>query len=173
MRLKIIEKAKQIYRKYGFDDLDFIADKLGAEIFETDLLNDSEVKEVYFPDLETIAIASNLHPCERKCLIAHGLGHHLFHNDNKKGYIRLHEEGLFGSKVLGEAEIDRKEREADLFATYLLIPGEKLNKILKQEWFKESLNPIPELAEEFQVSPNFMKKRLEFRFKGYLGEGNE
>jgi Zn-dependent peptidase ImmA (M78 family) len=157
---QIIEKARQIYKKYGSDDLDFIADKLGAEIFETDLLNDSKVKEVYFPDLETIAIASNLHPYERKCLIAHGLGHHLFHNNNKKGYIRLQEEGLFGSRELGKIEISRKEREADLFATYLLIPTEKLNKIL--DWFKESLNPIAELGEEFEVTPDLIKKRLEF-----------
>jgi Zn-dependent peptidase ImmA (M78 family) len=163
MRLKIIEKAKQIYRKYGFDDLDFIADKLGAEIFETDLFNNTEVKEVYFPDLETIAIASNLHPYEKRCLIAHGLGHHLFHNDNKRGYIRLQEEGLFGSRELGKIEISRKEREADLFATYLLIPEEKLNSILEQEWIKESPDPIPELAEEFQVSQNFMRKKLQLK----------
>jgi Zn-dependent peptidase ImmA (M78 family) len=159
---QIIEKAKQIYKKYGSDDIYFIADKLGAEIFETDLFNTTEVKEVYFPDLKTIALASNLYPCERKCLIAHGLGHHLFHNDNKKGYIRLQEEGLFGSRELGKIEISRKEREADLFATYLLIPEEKLNSILEQDWIKESPDPIPELAEEFQVSPYFMRKRLKF-----------
>ncbi|MGC9086798.1 MAG: hypothetical protein ACP5IT_11450 [Thermoproteota archaeon] len=28
---------------------------------------------------------------------------------------------------------------------------------------KECPDPIPELAEEFQVSENFMKKRLEFK----------
>jgi len=28
---------------------------------------------------------------------------------------------------------------------------------------KESPDPIPELAEEFQVSENFMRKRLEFK----------
>ena len=54
------------------------------------------------------------------------------------------------------------EKEAEAFAAYLLIPEDKLNAILQQEWVKESPNPIPALAEEFQVSPNFMKKRLEF-----------
>jgi hypothetical protein len=34
---------------------------------------------------------------------------------------------------------------------------------LKKEWVKESLGPIPELAEEFQISENFMKKRLEIK----------
>jgi hypothetical protein len=38
-----------------------------------------------------------------------------------------------------------------------------LNEKLKEEWVQESLDPIPELAEEFQVSENFMRKRLELR----------
>ena len=55
------------------------------------------------------------------------------------------------------------EKEAEVFAAYLLIPEEKLNEILKQEWVKESPNPIHDLAEEFQVSENFMRKRLMLR----------
>lgn len=57
-------------------------------------------------------------------------------------------------------------KEAEVFTAYLLIPEEKLDEILKEEWVKEHPNPIPELAEEFQVSENFMKKRLEFKYKG-------
>jgi hypothetical protein len=37
-------------------------------------------------------------------------------------------------------------------ARYLLIPEDKLNEKLKEEWVEESQDPIPELAEEFQVS---------------------
>ncbi|MEM3488054.1 MAG: hypothetical protein QXO75_00085 [Nitrososphaerota archaeon] len=39
----------------------------------------------------------------------------------------------------------------------------KLNEILKQKWVKESSDQIPELAEEFQISENFMRKRLKFK----------
>ncbi len=39
----------------------------------------------------------------------------------------------------------RQEKEAEVFAAYLLIPEEKLNEKLKEEWVKESPNPIPEL----------------------------
>jgi Zn-dependent peptidase ImmA (M78 family) len=56
----------------------------------------------------------------------------------------------------------KQEREAEVFAACLLIPENKLNKKLKEEWVKESPDPIPELAEEFQVSENFMRKRIEF-----------
>jgi Zn-dependent peptidase ImmA (M78 family) len=43
------------------------------------------------------------------------------------------------------------------------IPEDKLNEKLKEEWVQESPDPIPELAEEFQVSENFMKKRLKLK----------
>jgi len=57
----------------------------------------------------------------------------------------------------------RQEKETEVFAAYLLIPEDKLNEKLKEEWIKDSPDPIPELAEEFQVSENFMRKRLKFK----------
>lgn len=63
---------------------------------------------------------------------------------------------------MGKIEIGRKEREADLFDAYFLIPEEKLNKILKEEWLKDFPDPISELAEEFRVTEELMRKRLEF-----------
>jgi len=52
------------------------------------------------------------------------------------------------------------EKEDEVFAAYLLIPEDKSNELLEQEWVKESPDLV---AEGFQVSENFMKKRLEFR----------
>jgi len=57
----------------------------------------------------------------------------------------------------------RQEKEAEVFVAYLLIPEDKLNEKLKEEWIKDSPDPIPELAEEFQVSENFMRKSLKFK----------
>jgi len=163
---KIIKKAEEIYRKYGNDDLDLIASKLGAIVF--DELKTDVLKEVYFPDIRVIAIKPNLHPYERRYLIAHALGHHLFHrNGINKGYIRLHEEGIADSKEQGYIEIMKKEQQADLFASYLLIPEEKLNEVLKQDWVKDSLDPIPQLAEEFGVPIEVMRKRIEFEIEIY------
>ena len=108
----------------------------------------------------------NLHPYERKYLIAHGLGHHLFHRrDLFRDYISLHEKGIFGNRELGRIEIATKEREADIFAAYFLIPGVKLNLILKEDWLRKSLNLIPQLAKKFQVPEELMRKRLEFDLK--------
>jgi Zn-dependent peptidase ImmA (M78 family) len=104
-----------------------------------------------------------LHPYERKYLVAHALSHHLFHRKGLfRDYVSLHEKGIFGSLELGRIEIATKEREADMFAAYFLIPNENLKAILEKERVKKSSNPIPELAEEFQVPEELMKKRLEF-----------
>lgn len=51
-------------------------------------------------------------------------------------------------------------------SAYFLIPEEKLNSLLEEDWLNSSSNsssdPISELAEEFQVTEELMKKRLEF-----------
>ena len=113
--------------------------------------------------LKAIAIKPNLHPYERNYLIAHALGHHLFHRmDVFRDYIRLHEKGIFGNRELGRFEIATKEREADLFAAYFLIPEEKLKLILEEKRLRKSLNPIPQLAKKLQVPEELMRKRLEF-----------
>jgi Zn-dependent peptidase ImmA (M78 family) len=153
----IIKKVKEIHQKYEINDLDLLASELGAEIYE--ILDTKDIKEVYFPDLKAIAIKPNLHPYERNYLIAHALGHHLLHQVGlHRDFIRLHEEGLWGSFARGRIEIARKEREADIFAAYLLIPEEKLNSLLKIEDIS-----ISELAEEFQVPEELVEKRLEFK----------
>jgi len=64
----------------------------------------------------------------RKSLIAHRL-YFLDDRDDKFSYWKQR----------------RQEKEAEVFAAYLLIPEEKLNEKLKEEWVKESPNPIPEL----------------------------
>ena len=152
---KIIDKANEIREKYGSEDLDFVVAKLGAEIIEYPL--GRVIKEAYFKDLGVIVIDPSLHPYKKRHLIAHGLAHHLFHREKKVNYFLDRDKHFLKS-----LKVIRQEKEAEVFAAYFLIPGEKLNAILKEEWIKESLDPIPELSEEFQVSENFMRKRLEF-----------
>ena len=60
-------------------------------------------------------------------------------------------------------EAEETGKEAEVFAAYPLIPEDKLNEKLKEEWIKDSPDPIPELAEESQVPENFMRKRLKFK----------
>jgi hypothetical protein len=60
---RIIEKANEIREKYGVEDLDFLARKLGAEVIEYPL--GTIIKEAYFKDLGVIVIDPNLHPYGR------------------------------------------------------------------------------------------------------------
>jgi Zn-dependent peptidase ImmA (M78 family) len=82
---RIIEKANEIRKKYGSDDLYFVANKLGAEIIEYPLRK--IIKEVYFKDLGVIVIDPALHPYKKRHLIAHGLAHHLFHRRQRINYF--------------------------------------------------------------------------------------
>lgn len=153
----IIEKANEIYKKYGSDNLEFVAESLGAKIVEESL--GGIIKEAYIKDLGIIVIDPNLHPYKKRHLIAHALAHHLFHRESKINYFKEQ------TNLLEDLKLKRQEKEAEVFAAYYLIPEEKLDLMLKAQWVQDSLNPISELAEEFQVSENFMRKRLEFKQK--------
>jgi Zn-dependent peptidase ImmA (M78 family) len=152
----IIEKANEIRKKYGVDDPELLASKLGAEVVEIPL--GKIIKEVYIKDEGVIVIDPNLHPYKKKHLIAHGLAHYLFHRNTRTNYFLNERDNRFNYW-----KQRRQEKEAEVFAAYLLIPEDKLKEKLKQDWVKESPDPVPELAEEFQVSENFMRKRFEFK----------
>jgi Zn-dependent peptidase ImmA (M78 family) len=150
---RIVAKANEIRRKYGLDDLNSVVEKLGTEIVELPL--GSIIREAYFKDLGVIVIDPELRPYKKRHLVAHGLAHHLFHRKSKVNYF-LNDFDDF----LRSLKVRKQELEAEVFAAYFLIPENKLNAVLKEH--EDSPNPIPELADEFQVSENFMRKRLEF-----------
>jgi hypothetical protein len=60
----IIEKANEIREKYGIDDLELLASKLGAEVVEIPL--GKIIKEVYIKDEGVIVIDPNLHPYKKR-----------------------------------------------------------------------------------------------------------
>ena len=158
---KIIEEANKVYGQYGSEDLDYIAGKLGAEIHET--LNTDGLKEVYFPDLRAIVVKPDLPRHERNYLLAHALGHHLFHQQVSKGdQTGFHQELACGNLKMGRLEASPTEREADLFAAYLLVSEVKLRPMLQQPWIKETSDPVLKLALEFQVPVELMMERLIF-----------
>jgi Zn-dependent peptidase ImmA (M78 family) len=152
----IIEKANEIREKYRIDDLELLASKLEAEVVEVPL--GKIIKEIYIKDEEVIVIDPNLHPYKKRHLIVHGLAYHLFHRNTKVNYFLDERNNRFNYW-----KQRRQEKEAEVFAAYLLISEDKLNEKLKEDWVKESLDPIPELAEEFRTSENFMRERLKLR----------
>jgi len=49
-----------------------------------------------------------------------------------------------------------------MFAGHPPIPEEKPNAIPKEGWVTNSPDPVPELAEDFRVSANFIRERPKF-----------
>jgi len=60
----IIEKANEIREKYGVDDLELLASKLGAEVVEMPLRR--IIKEMYIKDEGVIVIDPNLHSVQEE-----------------------------------------------------------------------------------------------------------
>jgi len=81
----IAQRANEIREKYGLDDLEFVAGKLGAEVVEKSL--GTIIKEAYVKDEGVIVIDLNLHPYKKRHLIAHGLAHHLFYRNVRVNYF--------------------------------------------------------------------------------------
>jgi Zn-dependent peptidase ImmA (M78 family) len=131
-------KAEEVYKKYG-DNLEEILSREGIEVLEVSLKG--RFKEIYFGDY--IVIKDDLPVEEKRELIAHALGHHFLHAGNHL---------VFAQYIYS---IDNyQERQANVFAAYLLIPDEKLQKILYPDVLTF------ELAEKFEVTSKFMEFRL-------------
>ena len=71
---RVIDKANHLNGKFG-SDLDKITDSLGLSVMYEDMAG--RMKEFYFRG--SIVIRSDLSLREKRELIAHALGHHLFH----------------------------------------------------------------------------------------------
>lgn len=138
---RAIKKAKEIYSKYG-NNLDKILAKEKIEVLELPLAG--RFKEIFFGDY--IILKDKLSPEEKRELTAHALGHHFLHA---------------GSHYAASKKIysfsNYHEKQANAFAAYLLMPDDKLEKML----YPDIANT--ELANEFDITPKF----AEFRLKLY------
>lgn len=155
----IIEQASSIYSTYGRNNMDQVAENLGASVYG--LLEGEGIKEAYFPELRAIAVKPGLPGYERRYLIAHALGHHLLHRDSSNhDYLRVHLKRPESRSMTTNAEIARLEDEADLFSAFLLVPGHKLRSFLDGDTVWRSEDPVFHLAMEFQVPLEPMRIRL-------------
>lgn len=103
-------KALEIVNKYG-SNLQDIIDAEGIGIIEYPLVD--RLKELYFGDF--IVLKQGLPESERKELIAHALGHHFLHAGNHLAASS----GAYSWDKL-------QERQAEVFAAYLLMPKLRL-----------------------------------------------
>ncbi len=156
---RIVEAASRIAAKYGVDNLDTLAQRLGVAVY--DLLETESLKELYFPNLKSIALRPGVPLHERRFLLAHGLGHHVMHREGTaRDFLKHHVAGRGSSSPLDQSNLARLENEADLFASYLLVPEVALRPILDSESIKASDDPVTQLAIEFRVPTEAIRVRL-------------
>lgn len=154
----IIDEASSVYAKYGCQDIDHVARRLGVPVY--DLLNAENLRESYFPDLRAIAVSPEVLSHERRHLVAHALGHHLLHRRQPgNDYLQFHI-GRSGDAHPTAHNLARTEAEAELFAAYLLVPDGSLRPLLERRTVGTSAGVALRLAIEFQVPPDLMRLRL-------------
>lgn len=138
--------------EFGWSNLDKYAKN--GEVLAAIVIQD---EKIYMNESKEYELKNN--PGRRNFTIAHELGHWFLHKD-------LAQENLFGMKgnVLIcrgiNNKIDNKERQANIFASHLLMPEKFLKTQLSS--FTTPLNEydLRELAKIFQVSKQAMKIRL-------------
>ena len=126
-----------------------------------DLLETERLKELYFPNLKSIALRPGLPRHERRFLLAHGLGHHVLHRDGAdRDFLKHHAAGKKSSSPLDQSNFAKLENEADLFASYLLVAEAALRPLLDAQSIQTSDDPVTQLAIEFQVPTEAIRVRL-------------
>lgn len=135
---RVINKANQLNEQFG-NDLDRITDSLGLSVMYEEMTG--RMKEFYFRG--AIVVRSDLSVREKRELIAHALGHHLFHAGNHLAMQkRIYSFGNY------------HEKQANAFAACLLIPLSKLSRLIAD------CARIDEIADNFRVTEELVRLRL-------------
>ncbi len=152
----VVDEALHVHGQHGSDDLDALAECLGIAVY--DVLDAEHLTEIYFPDLSAIVLRPCLPAFQRRYLLAHALGHHVLHRAVARDFLRVHLLEQGGSA--GDAQIRQAENEADLFASYLVVPEAKLQPLLARPWSTHSGDLVQQLAIELQFPPEPLRIRL-------------
>lgn len=132
-------KAEEVFKEYG-NDLPALLQRLDIEVLEVPM--NGRLKEIFFGD--HIVLKNDLSDQEKRELTAHALGHHFLHS---------------GSHYAASRKIytfsNYHEKQANIFAAFLMIPETELERLIYPD-LKAS-----EIAESFEVTPEFATFRLE------------
>ena len=135
---RVIDKANLLNETFG-SDLDRITDSLGLSVMYEEM--NGRMKEFYFRG--SIVVRADLSVREKRELIAHALGHHLFHAGNHLAMQkRIYSFGNY------------HEKQANAFAACLLIPVSRLSRLIADR------ARIDEIADHFRVTEELVRLRL-------------
>lgn len=135
---KAIGAANQLLKKYG-NDLDTITESLGLIVLNEKLTG--TMKEIYFKG--SIVIREDLPQREKRELIAHAIAHHLLHAGN---------DWAIRNRIYSFGNLH--EKQANIFAAYLLMPCDSFQNVLKNE------PRVDQIANHFQVTEELVNLRM-------------
>lgn len=151
----IERKANELIRKYKTNNPFELVKNCNIKLLYADLGNIGGFYQ-YYKRSKLIIINESLSALQQKEICAHELGHALLHP--KQNRFFLHQNTFQNN--------DKLEREANLFAAYLLISEEEAAEFFQRRATVSQISAIvgisPQLAEErmcrFVQKNNFMKQ---------------
>jgi Zn-dependent peptidase ImmA (M78 family) len=162
------EDAEELIHQYSKFEapvkVENIARAMGIRVIPYPLENDVSGILVIEPDGATIGFNQLESRVRRRFTVAHEIGHYLYHNEEStskvfvdKGY-KVH----FRRTPEDEPEAIKREREANLFASCLLMPETLILKAIEDlEFDLGSEDSIRHLAKQFDVSTTAMTYRIQ------------
>ncbi len=149
---RIIEAAEEILKRFGGRDIFETAENSGANIWFREL---GGLKGFYICEngARYIVINEALDDALKRVVCAHELGHDALHRELSAGGLR--EGTLF-------LDTNKIEREANLFAAYVLITDEEILETMNE------ISDISSVSASLKLPPEIIMYRLEtMNFKGY------
>lgn len=135
---RVINQANQLHEQFG-TDLDAVTESLGLSVMYEEMTG--RMKEFYIRG--SVVVRSDLPVREKRELVAHALGHHLFHAGNHLAMQkRIYSFGNY------------HEKQANAFAACLLIPRASLLRMMADK------PRLDEIAEHFGVTEELVRLRL-------------
>lgn len=131
-----------------------IAERNGIQVKEIEMPTSYEDVAGFYNEKEkTIYVAKDDKPTRKLFTVAHELGHALLEHKNYSVLLRIPNERTSYTRV---------EKEANAFASHLLMPNFMLKEYLEKYHFTGS--NYKEMADIFGVPIKAMKVQLEYRF---------
>lgn len=137
---KAIRTANETIAKFDTSEPEIILEKLGIGVLNVELAG--KMKEVCFDDY--IVLKAGLPETERRQLLAHALCHQLLHAGN---HLIIKERGYSCGNY--------HEKQADVFAAYLLLPESEFERLSDSDMTADLV------AEKFDVDRQFAMYRIE------------
>jgi Zn-dependent peptidase ImmA (M78 family) len=142
--------------------LERIAKHLKIQIRHSPLDNELSGMAVIKDGEAIVGVNSLHHPNRQRFTIAHELGHHLMHGELLKGQVHIDRVFKLMRNENSATGTDKLEREANLFASELLMPEALVIEALQGRGIdiEDEDGLVAELAKKFKVSTSAMKLRL-------------